>query len=192
MLDGDGFATAAELVVDRRVLPGPSALLRLAFSERGVAAHVAALNPIFKLSSYVVAMNVQAKSSFLEELDQAILSGIPAKRERALWAATDMFMVGRYTDEEVWVFGEIIGRLAAEIELAARAKLAEKLSRIEHAPPQLIGKFAADPSAEIAGPVLQYSKQLDVRALGALRTHAAEERAGAAGVRAAADVLRIR
>ena len=30
-------------------------------------------------------------------------------------------MVGRYTEEEIWTFGEVIGRLADVIEIAARA-----------------------------------------------------------------------
>jgi uncharacterized protein (DUF2336 family) len=101
----------------------------------------------------------------LEELDQAILSGTPTTRERALWHATDMLMVGRYTDDEIWVFGEIIGKLAAEIELAARAKLAAKLSRIDHAPGKLINQLASDHSIEVAGPVLRYSERVDVRTL---------------------------
>ena len=71
---------------------------------------------------------------FLEELDRAILKGTPESRERALLHANDLLMVGRYTDEDIWVFGEVIGRLAAEIELAARAKLAARLSRVDHAP----------------------------------------------------------
>ena len=80
-------------------------------------------------------------ASFLEGLEEAISKGTPDSRERALWHATDLLMVGRFTDEEVWVFGEVIGRLAAEIELAARAKLAAKLSRIDH------GDLEAAPAA---------------------------------------------
>lgn len=110
-------------------------------------------------------MNVHSKPSLLEELDRAILTGTPESRERALWRATDLLMVGRYTDEEIWVFGEVVGRLAAEIEVATRAKLAEKLSRIDHAPAQLINDLAADDAIEVAGPVLQYSGRLGVRML---------------------------
>jgi uncharacterized protein (DUF2336 family) len=104
-------------------------------------------------------------ASYLEELDDAIQSGTPESRERALWHATDLLMVGRYTDEEIWVFGEVIGRLASEIELAARAKLAAKLARIDHAPGQLIDKLASDQTIEVAGPVLRYSERIDIRTL---------------------------
>jgi uncharacterized protein (DUF2336 family) len=105
------------------------------------------------------------KASFLEGLDRAIAEGAPGSRERALWYATDLLMVGRYTDDEIWVFGEVIGRLAAEIEVAARAKLAARLARIDHAPGKLINSLASDDSINVAGPVLRYSERVDVRTL---------------------------
>src|SRR6476646_5684789 len=88
--------------------------------------------------------------SYLEELDDAIRSGTPESRERALWHATDLLMVGRYTDEEIWVFGEVIGRLASEIDLA---------------PGQLLDKLASDQTIEEAGPVLRYAERIDIRTL---------------------------
>ncbi len=113
--------------------------------------------------------------SFLEELDRTIMTGTPESRERALWHATDMLMVGRFSDEEIWVFGEIIGKLAVEIELAARAKLAAKLSRIDHAPGKIVNELASDNSIEVAGPILRYSERVDVRTLlGAARTKGQE------------------
>jgi uncharacterized protein (DUF2336 family) len=110
-------------------------------------------------------MELEMKLSLIEELDQDIRSGSPGNRERALWYATELLMVGRYTDEEIWVFGEVIGRLAEEIEVGVRAKLAGQLARIDCAPAQLINKFASEDAIEIAGPVLRYSEQLDVRTL---------------------------
>src|SRR5689334_19588223 len=110
-------------------------------------------------------MNIQLQPSLLDELDRAICAGTPESRERALWYATEMLMVGQFTEDDIWVFGEVIGRLAAEIELAARSRLAEKLSQIDHAPQVLIDSLAADDAVEIAGPILQYSNRLSVRAL---------------------------
>lgn len=104
-------------------------------------------------------------ASYLDELTRAIAVSAPESRERALWHATDLLMVGRYTEDEIWVFGEVIERLAVEIELAARAKLAARLSRIDHAPRELINNLASDSSIEIAGPVLRYSTRVDVGVL---------------------------
>jgi hypothetical protein len=49
--------------------------------------------------------------SFLQELDVSISQGSAESRERALWYATDLLIVGRYTEDEIWMFGEIIGKL---------------------------------------------------------------------------------
>jgi uncharacterized protein (DUF2336 family) len=61
--------------------------------------------------------------SFLSDLDDAVARGTAESRKRALWHATDLLIAGRYSDDEIWTFGEVIGRLADEIEVAARASL---------------------------------------------------------------------
>ena len=66
--------------------------------------------------------------SFLQDLDEAISRGTPESRSRALWHATDLLIAGRYSEDEIWTFGEVIGRLADEIEVAARAQLARRRS----------------------------------------------------------------
>jgi uncharacterized protein (DUF2336 family) len=103
--------------------------------------------------------------SFLQEINEAILRGSPKSRARALWHATDILIAGRYTEDQIWVFGEVIGRLADEIELAARAKLARLLAHSNNAPLNVLMIFAFDDSIDVAGPVLQYSKQLDANTL---------------------------
>jgi uncharacterized protein (DUF2336 family) len=103
--------------------------------------------------------------SFLQELDIAVSQGSAESRQRALWYATDLLITGRYTDDEIWMFGEIIGRLEQDIEVAARAQLARRLARIDNAPIKIINKLAFDDSIEVAGPVLRRSERLDARAL---------------------------
>jgi uncharacterized protein (DUF2336 family) len=103
--------------------------------------------------------------SYLQELDVAVSKGSPENRERALWYATDLLIVGRYTDDEIWMFGEIIGRLEREIETAARAQLARRLARSDNAPVKVIRKLAFDDSIDVAGPVLRESSKLDTKTL---------------------------
>src|ERR1700686_1389601 len=103
--------------------------------------------------------------SFLQELDVAVSQGSAESRERALWYTTDLLIVGRYADDEIWMFGEIIGRLEQDIKTAARAKLARRLARVDHAPIKVIKKLAFDDSIEVAGPILRQSEQLDARTL---------------------------
>lgn len=103
--------------------------------------------------------------SFLKELDIAVSRGSAESRQRALWYATDLLITGRYTDDEIWMFGEIIGRLEQDIEEAARAQLAKRLARVDNAPLNIINKLAFDDSIDVAGPILRQSERLDARAL---------------------------
>jgi uncharacterized protein DUF2336 len=100
-------------------------------------------------------------NSLLRELDDAISRGTAESRRRALWHATDLLIAGRYSEDEIRTFGEVIWRLADEIELVARAQLAERLARCETAPIKIIHRLAFDDAIEVAGPVLRESEQLD-------------------------------
>src|ERR1700732_5390528 len=91
--------------------------------------------------------------SFLQEINEAILQGSPESGLRALWHTTDILIAGRYTEDQIWVFGEVIERLADEIELAARAKLAKLLARSDNAPFHIVMILASDAWAVLCGPV---------------------------------------
>ena len=104
-------------------------------------------------------------SSLLRDLDEAVLRGTPESRTRALWHATDLMIAGRYSEDEIWTFGEVVGRLADEIEVAALARLARRLAAFDRAPRNIIHKLAFDDSIEVAGPVLQQSERIETGAL---------------------------
>jgi uncharacterized protein (DUF2336 family) len=103
--------------------------------------------------------------SFLRDLDEAVSRGTPESRARALWHTTDLMIAGSFSDDEIWTFGEVVTRLAEEIEVAARAQLSERLARFDRAPVNIIHKLAFDDAIEVAGPVLRESKQLESYAL---------------------------
>jgi uncharacterized protein (DUF2336 family) len=103
--------------------------------------------------------------SFLRELDVAVSRGSAESRQRALWYATDLLIAGRYTDDEIWIFGEVIGLLEQDIAVAARAQLAKRLARADNAPISIISKLAFDDSIDVAGPILRQSERLDTQAL---------------------------
>ena len=84
---------------------------------------------------------------------------------RALWHTTDLMIAGRYSDDEIWTFGEVIGRLADEIEVAARAQLAKRLASFDNAPVNIIHKLAFDDEIDVAGPILRESERLEPYAL---------------------------
>jgi len=103
--------------------------------------------------------------SFLRDLDEAVSRGTPETRARALWHTTDLMIAGRFSDDEIWTFGEVVTRLADEIEVAARAQLAQRLARFDRAPVNIIHRLAFDDAIEVAGPVLRESRQLETYAL---------------------------
>jgi Uncharacterised protein conserved in bacteria (DUF2336) len=103
--------------------------------------------------------------SVLRDLEEAIARGTPENRARALWHTTDLLIAGRYCEEDVATFGEVIDRLADEIELAARAQLAQRLAPVDNAPIKVLHKLAFDDAIEVAGPVLRDSERLDDDAL---------------------------
>ena len=101
----------------------------------------------------------------LDELNEAISRGSPESRAKALWHATDILVDGQYSEQQILVFDEVIGRLADEIEQEARAELSRRLAHSENAPPKVIRMLAFDDSIEVAGPVLQFSPRLDAKSL---------------------------
>lgn len=105
------------------------------------------------------------EKSFLRDLDEAVSRGTPESRARALWHTTDLMVTGSYSEDEIWTFGEVIGRLADEIEVTARVQLAKRLARFDDAPVNIIHKLAFDDSIDVAGPILRGSERLEPYAL---------------------------
>jgi len=104
-------------------------------------------------------------TSFLDALEEAVSRGTPESRARALWHTTDLMIAGSFSDDEIWTFGEVVTRLADEIEVAAREQLSERLAHFDQAPVNVIHRLAFDDAIEVAGPVLRDSKQLESYAL---------------------------
>src|ERR1700747_2431961 len=104
-------------------------------------------------------------ASFLADLEDAVSKGTAESCLRALWHATDTLVAGSYSEEQIQTFGEIIGRLADDIEHGARVRLAGKLAANHNAPLNVVKQFASDNSIEVAGPLLRHSDRLDIEAL---------------------------
>jgi uncharacterized protein (DUF2336 family) len=104
-------------------------------------------------------------TSFLADLEDAVSRGTAESCLQALWHATDVLIAGQYSEDQIWTFGEIIGRLAEDIEIAARVRLANKLAPSNNAPVKIIKKLAFDDSIDVAGPVLRQSNRLDASTL---------------------------
>jgi uncharacterized protein (DUF2336 family) len=106
-----------------------------------------------------------AELNLIRELELAVSYGADDRRNAALAYTTDLLIAGRYEDDEVWMFGEVIGLLASEIEATARAQLAQRLAHYPKAPSNVIDRFAADDAIDVARPVLRHSERITPQAL---------------------------
>lgn len=108
---------------------------------------------------------MNGSTSLLQELDESISRGSGESRLRALWHATDVLLAGQYSEDQIWMFGQVIERLALELEVVARAQLARRLANSKNAPINCVKKLAYDNSIYVAEPILRQSERIDVRTL---------------------------
>jgi len=104
-------------------------------------------------------------ASLLQELNESISQGSNESRLQALWHTTDILLAGQYSEDQIWIFGQVIDSLARELEVTARAQLARRLANSNNAPITCINKLAYDNSIDVAGPILRKSERLDTRTL---------------------------
>ena len=90
-----------------------------------------------------------SSDALIQELESAVSGGNPERCRTALAYATDLLIAGRYSEQETWMFGEILGLLASEIETAARAELAARLACRPDAPANIINRLASDAAIEV-------------------------------------------
>jgi uncharacterized protein (DUF2336 family) len=102
-------------------------------------------------------------ASLIAELDGVMASRRDPRRHDTLRKVTDLFVASApsYSEEQVAVFDNVIGRLAVDTDVAAKAELAERLAPIENAPPNTVRRLADDDAIDVAGPVLAQSKRLN-------------------------------
>jgi hypothetical protein len=100
--------------------------------------------------------------SVLDELISPVATASAKHRLKVIDRITDLFAAGSrsYSYEQISLFDDVLRRLSADIEVKARAKLAQRLAGMGSAPPKLVRSLAFDDGIEVAGPVLVHSEQL--------------------------------
>jgi hypothetical protein len=98
----------------------------------------------------------------LDELISPVATASAKHRLKVIDRITDLFAAGSrsYSYEQISLFDDVLRRLSADIEVKARAKLAQRLAGMGSAPPKLVRSLAFDDEIEVAGPVLVHSEQL--------------------------------
>jgi uncharacterized protein (DUF2336 family) len=106
---------------------------------------------------------MEAQESLIDQLESAIADRSMSRRADVLRRVTDLFALGSgsFSEDQVELFGDVMGRLARDIELDVRATFGSRLARLPDAPRGVIRTLAFDSAVSVAGPVLRQSPQLD-------------------------------
>jgi hypothetical protein len=101
-------------------------------------------------------------NNLISDLENAIATR-SAEAGAMLQQITDLFLlnVGHYSAEQLDVYDGVLNELIANVEVAARAKLAQRLAPLNSAPTNTIRSLALDDAIEVAEPVLSQSCALD-------------------------------
>jgi len=107
-------------------------------------------------------MATAERLSLIADLEEAIGSGTRTRRLETLRRVTDLFMNGApsYSEDQVAVFDDVIGRLAADIEARARLELSNRLANVPNAPINVVKVLASDDLVVVAAPMLSSSARL--------------------------------
>lgn len=99
--------------------------------------------------------------NFISDLEKAIASR-SADTGTMLHQITDLFISNafKYSTEQLDVYDDVLQKLIARVDVAARTVLAKRIAVIENAPASTIKALANDDAIEVAEPVLSQSPVL--------------------------------
>ena len=102
-------------------------------------------------------------AALIDELNEAVALGTVGQRAKIIQRITDLFAAGStdYSDAQIELFDDVLTRIAATIELSARAVLAKRLAREPRAPAKVSRFLASHDAIDVAGPMLEQSQRLD-------------------------------
>jgi uncharacterized protein (DUF2336 family) len=101
-------------------------------------------------------------ASLITEIEDAIAGGSSERRTSLLRSITDLFLNGTasFSDEQIAMFDDVIGKLTEHIEVEVRAELSRRLAPVHRAPPSIVRALASDDAIVVARPVLEQSPRL--------------------------------
>jgi uncharacterized protein (DUF2336 family) len=106
-------------------------------------------------------------TSLIPGLEEIVRGNDPGRRAEAARRIAELFLAGAdgFKPEHVEFFDGILIGLVPHTELPLRAELAERLSLVGNAPPNLVGQLAREDEIAIAGPLLRRSPVIDEQLL---------------------------
>jgi uncharacterized protein (DUF2336 family) len=110
-------------------------------------------------------MNLQTnlQSNLIDQLEDVLASKDVSRRADILRKVTDLFVLGSgtFSEDQVKLFDNVMGKLLENIERAARARFGSRIARLSDAPPNVVRVLASDAAIEVAGPILRHCERLD-------------------------------
>ncbi|MEZ5822797.1 MAG: DUF2336 domain-containing protein [Xanthobacteraceae bacterium] len=105
-------------------------------------------------------MNQQ--ENLIDQLEEAVAGKSVSRRADVLKRVADLFFVGsgKYSEAQVELFDDVMTKLIASVEVAARARFGARLAAASDAPANVVRLLAFDPAIEVAGEVLSRSECL--------------------------------
>jgi uncharacterized protein (DUF2336 family) len=103
------------------------------------------------------------QENLIDQLEGVLASNDLSKRAEILRHVTDLFIhgSGKFSDDQIDLFDDVMGKLIDNIELAVRVAFGSRLAKVSDAPARVIRTLAFDESIEVAAPVLAHSVRLD-------------------------------
>src|ERR1700681_775639 len=103
-----------------------------------------------------------ALASLIPELEDVLAHGSADRRAETLRRIAELFIdgSGRYDQDHVALFDDVLSSLIVEIETRTLAELARRLAPVTNAPLKVIRRLARDDDISVAGPVLLQSERL--------------------------------
>ena len=110
---------------------------------------------------------MSAQEHLIGQLEGVLARKDQSARAEMLRRVADLFVngSGRFTDDQVELFDDVMVRLVTTIGQAARAEFGSRLALVPDAPAGVIRTLAFDDAIDVAAPVLAHSPRLEDAAL---------------------------
>lgn len=112
-------------------------------------------------------MSIIPQTTLIDQLEGMLASKDVSRRADILRKVTDLFVLGsgRFSEDQVELFDDVMGRLVDNVEQAVRAQFGSRLAGLADAPRKVVRNLACDDAIEVAGPVLSRCERLDEETL---------------------------
>jgi uncharacterized protein (DUF2336 family) len=112
-------------------------------------------------------LHTNLQANLIDQLEEVLASKDVSRRADILRKVTDLFVLGsgNFSEDQVELFDNVMGKLLENIERAARARFGSRIARLSDAPLNVVRVLASDVAIEVAGPILRHCERLDQDAL---------------------------